>query len=148
MSGSSSIRLKNIRVRMSGTVGNRNYGNLNPEVSLDFDISGVENWDEAVQQCISVAHDAFIHAAVDMLSGYHGARDVEDMLQELGVRVVTSVIPLGVDDEYDFVFDEDDEDADFDVFTPEENRRATQGDDEDEDTQQVDVRKIINDSGF
>lgn len=129
MAGSTSIQLKELRVRLSGTVGNRNFGNLNPEVSLTFSTEGVENWDEAIQQCIGVAHDAFTFAAAEMLSGYQGAREAEDMLQELGVRVATQVVPLVDVEFYDF--------SDFPDISEEREP-------EDDDTQEVDASKFLN----
>ncbi len=95
MSGSSSIQLKEINVSMAGRANNGNYGHVEPFVALKFEMpADLENWDEAMQQCISVAHDAFFHAAATMLAGYDGRREPEDMLAELGISSATNIVPI------------------------------------------------------
>lgn len=134
MAGSSSIQLKEINVSMAGRANNGNYGHVEPFVALKFEMpADLENWDEAVQQCINVAHDAFIHAAAAMLAGYIGRRDEADMLAELGIVSAVdivpiepptqTVVPLGDDGEYDPDFDDDgygedalEDDGDFEDF--------------------------------
>lgn len=121
MAGSSSIQLKEINISMAGRVNNGNYGHVEPFVALKFEMpADLENWDEAVQQCISVTHDAFIHTTATMISGYDGSRDPDDMLRELGVRVATQVTTI----------------VDF------PNIDADDG--EIDDTQEVDTSKFLN----
>ena len=122
MSGSSGITMKEVRIRMSGTASNKNYGNLSPDVQLTF-LADVENWGEALDQMIATTHDAFKAAALKLVGGFDGYRSADSMLAELGIRAtaeiyveevtgmeadvlarvqhLNGVVPLGDDGEYE-----------------------------------------------
>lgn len=147
MAGSSSIQLKEINVSMSGRANNGNYGHVEPFVALKFEMpADLENWDEAVQQCISVTHDAFIQAAATMISGYDGRRDSEDMLGELGVRIATNVVPL-IDGDDEAVMnlalaetaDEPDDNNPFDEDVLEDNGDFEDFDEDDDFSDEDDI---------
>lgn len=120
--GSDSMVMKEVRVRMSGTASNRNYGNLAPDVQLTFLTEGVENWDEAIQQMINTTHDAFVLTALALVGNFDGSRDAASMLAELGIKPQTSIsvmVPLEGEqsfepdrDEDGFGDDGDDDDGD------------------------------------
>lgn len=162
MAGSSSIQLKEINVSMAGRANNGNYGHVEPFVALKFEMpADLENWDEAMQQCISVAHDAFFHAAATMIAGYDGRREPEDMLAELGISSATNIVPIiDGDDEvvigialaetaneldegltFEELFELDDDDAD-DNFDDEDDGGVEDSDDDIEDTKEVDTSHL------
>jgi len=144
MSGSSSIQLKEVHIRMSGTSSNQNYGNLSPDVKLVFSAEGLENWSEGLQQMVNTTHEAFIDAAATMLAGFNGRRYSDDMLRELGVRTAVSVVPMGDDGEYEPDDFDDEDDGDVEDFDDDLDYVSDESDDEDdiEDTKEVDTSHL------
>lgn len=153
--GSDSIVLKEVHIRISGTVSNQNYGNLSPDVKLVFSAEGLENWSEGLQQMVNTTHEAFIDAAATMLAGFNGRRYSDDMLRELGVRTAASIVPMGDDGEYTLHFADDDideEDSDGDAALEDDFDGEPDDDDQDwmndteaedeEDTREVDTSHL------
>lgn len=92
---SKGLEIKEFRVRMSGTASNRNYGNLTPDVAITFDVNDEENWDEALQRGVNVTRDLFEWTARNMLEGFAGYREADEMLRELGIRATTEISTPG-----------------------------------------------------
>lgn len=90
------VNLKEVRVRMSGTVSNGNYGNLQPDVTLVFQTEGVEDLGAALEHMTAVTHEAFVDAVIELVGNFASdRRDVSDLLCELGVPVATNVEIIG-----------------------------------------------------
>lgn len=138
------VELKEVRIRMSGTSSNRNYGNLSPEVTLTFHMQDEQDWDAALQRMVNVTHDTFVDAAKVMLMDFGGYADPGFMLAELGVEAATDI---EVDPDAHFAQQEKMHNQQLDQIEAEAEEQKWFNENEDfgndpDDTQEVDTSRL------